>query len=508
MSSLLIFEFTNYVNCKIYNLINSNKILNSKNILKYILVLYTILLSIIFLISTFIFEFLRISNTDLIQYIKLIKVIVIIYIFIIPFTKISKIYNQLNRDELYSNLLFNTNISFKKYIFIRILIQSIFLLTLSGLSVIIILFSMQISLGHGLEYLLLFLIKYFIYCIFFLQLRMILISYRIIVGKYNSIISFCIVGIALISMFLKNINIQLIILVANNFITLISSNYLLVLLVLTIFNFILLNKSEVNLKHKVLEYKNKNKLGKKVYSLKEVNSLLKIIFLKEITSLIRHKKLKDILFKLIIPLIIINFFIIIIFNINLDINIIIIGSIMLYTTILVSAFRKYLFISSEKFCIQYIIFSNLKMNKFIYYKLLIYLIIIILLILIPVNLFLILSKSIFDYIYCNIWGISYISTIVSIEYFSDAIFPNFNKDQYNNEKINSKGNLIAQIILSIYVWLTISINSILGILKYRGILFEKSFVFSTSLINLMIASIFIYSMIFYYKRKEKSYWIF
>ncbi|MDZ4994725.1 hypothetical protein GNF80_17490 [Clostridium perfringens] len=336
---------------------------------------------------------------------------------------------------------------------------------------------------------------------------MILISYRIIAGKYNTIFNFCIIGIALILIFLKTINIQLIKLFVNNLIALISSNYLLVLLVLTVFNFILLNKSEVSLKHKVLEYKNKNKLAKKIYLLKERNSLFKIIFLKEITSLIRHKELKNILFKLIIPLIIINFFIVIIFNINLDINIIIIGSIMLYTTILVSAFRKYLFISSEKFCIKYIIFSNVVINKFVYNKILIYLIIINLLILIPINGFLILSKSIWNHIYCNVWGISYISTVVCIEYFSDAIFPNFNKEQYSNEKINSKGNLIAQIILSIYVWLTISVNSILGILNYRGILLKKGFVLSTSLINLIIASIFIYIMIFYYKRKEKTYWI-
>ena len=57
------------------------------------------------------------------------------------------------------------------------------------------------------------------------------------------------------------------------------------------------------------------------YLLKERNSLFKIILLKEITSLIRHKELKNILFKLILPLVIINFFIVIIFNINLDINI-------------------------------------------------------------------------------------------------------------------------------------------------------------------------------------------
>ena len=225
------------------------------------------------------------------------------------------------------------------------------------------------------------------------------------------------------------------------------------------------------------------------------------------TSLIRHKELKNILFKLILPLVIINFFIVIIFNINLDINIIIMGSIMLYTTILVSAFRKYLFISSEKFCIKYIIFSNVVINKFVYNKIIIYLIIINFLILTPINVFLILSKSILDYMYCNIWGISYISTVVCIEYFSDAIFQNFNKEQYSNDKINSKGNLIAQIILSIYVWLTISVNSILGILNYRGILLKKGFILSTSLINLIIASIFIYIMIFYYKRKEKAYWI-
>ncbi|EOU2117112.1 hypothetical protein C0L78_11970 [Clostridium perfringens] len=217
--------------------------------------------------------------------------------------------------------------------------------------------------------------------------------------------------------------------------------------------------------------------------------------------------MKNILFKLILPLVIINFFIVIIFNINLDINIIIMGSIMLYTTILVSAFRKYLFISSEKFCIKYIIFSNVVINKFVYNKIIIYLIIINFLILTPINVFLILSKSILDYMYCNIGGISYISTVVCIEYFSDAIFPNFNKEQYSNDKINSKGNLIAQIILSIYVWLTISVNSILGILNYKGILLKKGFVLSTSLINLIIASIFIYIMIFYYKRKEKAYWI-
>lgn len=507
MFSLLTFEFTNYVNCKIYNLISANKMLNSKNIFRYIFALYLVVLSTIFLISTFIFEFLRISNADLIQYINIIKVIVIIYIFILPFTKISKIYNQLNRDELYSSFLFNTNISFKGYIFIRVLIHSIFLLTLTGLSVIAILFSMQISLGYGVGYLLSFLIKYFIYCIYFLQLRMILISYRIIAGKYNAIFNFCIICISLILIIFKNINIQLLKLSINNLIALISSNYLLVLLVLTVFNFILLNKSEVSLKQKVLEYKNKNKLAKKIYLLKERNSLFKIILLKEITSLIRHKELKNILFKLILPLIIINFFIVIIFNINLDINIIIMGSIMLYTTILVSAFRKYLFISSEKFCIKYIIFSNVVINKFVYNKIIIYLIIINFLILTPINVFLILSKSILDYMYCNIWGISYISTVVCIEYFSDAIFPNFNKEQYSNDKINSKGNLIAQIILSIYIWLTISVNSIFGILNYRGILLKKGFVLSTSLINLIIASIFIYIMIFYYKRKEKTYWI-
>ncbi len=507
MFSLLTYELTNYLNCKLYNLISSNKRLNSQNIFKYILLLYLVLLLIIFLISTFIFELLRISNTDLNQYINIIKVIVIMYILILPFTKISKIYNQLNKDEIYSSFLFNTNISFKKYIFIRVLIQSILLLTLTGLSVITILFSMQISLGYGGEYLLSFLIKYFIYCICLLQLRMILISYRIISGKYNTIFKIFIIAIVLLLIFLKTINIQLIKLFVNNLIALINSNYLLVLLVLTIFNFTLLNKSEISLKHKVLEYKNKNKLAKKIYLLKERNSLFKIILLKEITCLIRHKELKNILFKLIIPLIIINFFIIIIFNINLDINIIIIGSIMLYTTILVSAFRKYLFISSEKFCIKYIIFSNVVINKFVYNKVLIYLIIINLLILIPINGFLILSKSILNHIYCNVWGISYISTVVCIEYFSDAIFPNFNKEQYSNEKINSKGNLIAQIILSIYVWLTISVNSILGILNYRGILLEKGFVLSTSLINLIIASIFIYIVIFYYKRKEKTYWI-
>lgn len=295
MFSLLTFEFTNYVNCKIYNLISSNKMLNSKNIFRYIFALYLVVLSTIFLISTFIFEFLRISNADLIQYINIIKVIVIIYIFILPFTKISKIYNQLNRDELYSSFLFNTNISFKGYIFIRVLIHSIFLLTLTGLSVIAILFSIQISLGYGVGYSLSFLIKYFIYCIYFLQLRMILISYRIIAGKYNAIFNFCIICISLILIIFKNINIQLLKLSINNLIALISSNYLLVLLVLTVFNFILLNKSEVSLKQKVLEYKNKNKLAKKIYLLKERNSLFKIILLKEITSLIRHKELKNIL---------------------------------------------------------------------------------------------------------------------------------------------------------------------------------------------------------------------
>ena len=513
MYDLLIYEFTNYINFKIYNLVSKEKVLKTKQIMKYIGVFYFLYSLIIFGICTFMFEIMRVSNISLNNYNQLINVIMLLGVAILPFTKSTKIAEQLSKNEIYNKILFNTKISLRKYLFTRILVESILFLTLFGLFSIVMLFSMQLSFGKGLDLLISYLISYSIYCVTFLELRLTFVCIKIIIRKYKGIVTFFIVSVAVLAMNASRSNSKdVFYYVSDKFSHFTSNLFNVIVFQLGAIFLILILLKATERKLRYLSSEDLTRVHSKKNSkinMNERNSetkMLNLIAWKELTNLKRHKEAKGILLRLIIPLIVINICAYL-FNIKLNVNIVSIGFTITYTTIFVAVFRKYAFISSEKYCIKYIIFSSLNINRFIYYKLFIYMVVLLTCILFPINLVLLsMTKLNLNYLYCNVFAISYVSTVVVIEYFSDACFPNFNQIQGSENKVNSKGNLIAQVILSIYLWLTISVNSIMGVLNYREALTESGFLFSTSLINIIIAAIFILSMIFYYNRKGQKYW--
>lgn len=507
MYQLLLNELINYINYNLYNLLNRKKLLGVKYFKKYISIFYLIYGITIFLIGTLIFEVIRISNIYFSNYKQVINISILLFTVILPATKTIRIAKQISKSNKYNKILYNTNITLRQYIYVKVFIESILFLSLSGITLISIFCSMQLSLGYGFNFILPYLIKYIIYCIIFFQIRLILICINIILKKYKGLMIFfifCILLILGISFWVgvvKIINKNILYSLNNLF------NCLIVILSNSFITKLLLKKVEKILIIGYGENKFEIVLGEE-YKFIKIKNNFKLVIWKEITSLKRHKELKDILLKLIVPLFLINF-LLLLFNKknNININIIIFGFIMMYTTIFVAIFRKYFFVSSEKHCIKYILYSSLDIKKFIYYKFFIYFVILLgsILGIINIPLIVIGSKDVY-LIYINILAISYICANLSIEYFSDATFPNFNQLEENEEKVTSMGNLVAQILLSIYIWIMISVNSIMGILNYRRVLKINKFIYATSILNIIVSFCFIWGIMLYYKKRGNLYW--
>ena len=126
----------------------------------------------------------------------------------------------------------------------------------------------------------------------------------------------------------------------------------------------------------------------------------------------------------------------------------------------------------------------------------------------PVNIILLITAADgLAYLYCNIFAVSYVSAVIAIEYFCDAVYPNFNELKNIDNKINSRGELIAQILLGLYIWVVFSMNAVIGVFYFKNTITAFAFILYTSLANVLISLLIIIGMVIFYKRKGRLHWI-
>jgi hypothetical protein len=505
-------------------LINKKKLLRIEQAKKYFKIFLAAYSLLIFGINIFVCEILRVSHIGLENYCQIVNLIVLAGLVILPLIGVGKTSNELTKNNSYNELFFNTRITLKQYMLAKILAGPLLFLMLFGIFLVITLLNIFISFGHVRKFMLFVSIVYILFCILFIGLRVIYVCINIILEKYRAV--FLGLIISAIGLLIYTYGITGFINYLYHKLLAISSDLLLdpsgalnikylyytgFMCVVILTAKYLLQTVELKLKY----FSSTDKVsGKQDYKSnfmmkdKEIGTF-RLILWKELISLKRHKKAKELFVKLCIPL----FILCIVFSLYKSItafNTIIVISLftIINTTTVVAGLRKYALVSSEQYCIKDVLYSKLNIDEFIFEKFCVYMAIAMICALLPVNIILLITAADgLAYLYCNIFAVSYVSAVIAIEYFCDAVYPNFNELKNIDNKINSRGELIAQILLGLYIWVVFSMNAVIGVFYFKNTITAFAFILYTSLANVLISLLIIIGMVIFYKRKGRLHWI-
>ena len=518
MSELIWHEFVNFINFEVYNLINREKLMRVEQAKKYFIAFLAAYSLLIFGINIFVCELLRVSHSELGDCTHIVYLIVLVGIGILPLIGVGKTSNELTEKNTYNELLFNTRITLKQYMSAKILAGPLLFLMLFGLFLLLTLLNIYISFGSVGEFGPFVPFAYIIFCILFIGLRVIYVCINIIFKKYRVVLAGLILSAAGLMIYFYNLTEMKLsaipadlLLVPSGVLNIKYVYYAGFLCVI-----ILAAKYLMQAVERQLKYFSGTDIapGKQDYKSnfmmkdKEIGTF-RLILWKELTSLKRHKKAKELFIKLCVPL----FILCIVFFVYKSItafNTIIIISLftIINTTTAAAGLRKYALVSSEQYCIKDVLYSKLNIDEFIFDKFCVYMAIAIICSLLPINIMLLITAADgLAYLYCNVFAVSYTAAVIAVEYFCDAVYPNFNELKGTDSNIYSKGELLAQILLGLYIWIVISMNAITGMFYYKNTITAFALALYTSLANVLISLFIITGMLIFYKRKGRLHWL-